>query len=117
MQGICGCSAIIFRFYSLEFITLADATVVSFSSPVLVAVLAHIFLGEKCGVVSIVVAVLAALGVVVIARPPLLTNAIFDTSDDAKVTIFFSQDKNSIYIKYSALMIGRSSLKKLDTKI
>ncbi|XP_021958875.2 solute carrier family 35 member G1 isoform X2 [Folsomia candida] len=84
LQGISGCSSIIFRFYSLEYITLADASVVSFSSPVLVAILAHFCLGEKCSVVSICVAILTVLGVMVIARPPLLTSG---TPDDAKVWI------------------------------
>ncbi|OXA38335.1 hypothetical protein Fcan01_26818 [Folsomia candida] len=84
LQGISGCSSIIFRFYSLEYITLADASVVSFSSPVLVAILAHFCLGEKCSVVSICVAILTVLGVVVIARPSILTSG---TPDDAKVWI------------------------------
>ncbi len=71
MQGICGCSSIIFRFYSLEFISLADATVVCFSSPVFVIVLAHVFLKEKCSILSILVAFLTAVGVLIISRPPM----------------------------------------------
>lgn len=73
MQGILGCTGIIFRFTSFNYIPIADSTVVFCSSTILVTIFAHFCLGEKCSIVSIILAILTAIGVIVIARPPIIT--------------------------------------------
>ena len=45
------------------------------STPVLVTVLAHFFLKERCGVIPVIVAIITFFGVAVITRPPFLTGA------------------------------------------
>ncbi|ODN00890.1 Solute carrier family 35 member G1 [Orchesella cincta] len=73
MQGILGCTSTIFRFISLQYIPIADSTVVCSAYTVVVTILARFCLKEQCGVVSVILAVVAALGVCVIARPPVLS--------------------------------------------
>lgn len=68
-----GCSADIFQYYSLKYLPLADSTVISFSTPIFVCIVAHFVLKEKCGVVPIITAVITLCGVIVIAKPPILT--------------------------------------------
>jgi drug/metabolite transporter (DMT)-like permease len=74
-RSILGFVAVILHFYAIQRLTVADAMIIGSCSPVFVTLVAHVFLGEKCGVFPIVAAVLTMLGVGVIARPPLLTGA------------------------------------------
>jgi len=61
---------------------MADSMVISFSTPVFVTLVAHLFLGEKCGILPVVSGVVVLLGVGVITRPPLLTgNEAFDSDN------------------------------------
>ncbi|OXA51262.1 hypothetical protein Fcan01_14188 [Folsomia candida] len=60
-------------FYSLRYITIADSSVISFSTPVWVTLLAHVTLGEACSVMTILAGVLSLAGVLIISRPPMLT--------------------------------------------
>ena len=76
-----GCSGKLFQLYSLNFITVGDSSAVAYASPVCVVILAHFFLKEKCGLVSIIVALTTCFGVFVITRPPAFTGAAsFDTN-------------------------------------
>lgn len=72
-RGLVGSSADIFQYYSLKYLPLADSTVISFSTPIFVCIVAHFVLGEKCGVVPIFTALLTLCGVIVISKPPILT--------------------------------------------
>ncbi|CAG7833424.1 unnamed protein product [Allacma fusca] len=72
-RGILGGSSVILRYFAVEHMTIGDASVISYSSPVLVTILAHFFLGEKTGLVPILTAVFTLCGVVVITQPPMLT--------------------------------------------
>lgn len=58
---------------------MGDALVISSSTPVFVTLFAHYFLGEKCGVIPILSAVMTVFGVIVIAKPPhIFDNEEFD---------------------------------------
>ncbi|CAL8107555.1 unnamed protein product [Orchesella dallaii] len=72
-RGVTGCSADIFQYYSLQHLPLADSTVISFSTPIFVCIVAHFVLGERCRVVPIFTAILTLCGVIIISKPPLLT--------------------------------------------
>jgi drug/metabolite transporter (DMT)-like permease len=61
------------QFYSLKYINLADSMVISFSTPVFVTLVAHLFLGEKCGIIPLISGIIVLGGVGVITRPPMLT--------------------------------------------
>jgi len=52
---------------------LGDSMVIASSSPVFMTVFAYFLLGEKCGVVPVLVAIVTLVGVGVITRPPWLT--------------------------------------------
>ncbi|CAL8103005.1 unnamed protein product [Orchesella dallaii] len=73
LRGFIGCAADIFQYYSLKYLPLADSTVIAFSTPIFVCVVAHYCLGEKCGVVPLFIAILTLCGVIVISKPHLLT--------------------------------------------
>jgi len=79
-RGLIGSTSVILRFYALQYLTIGDTAVITYSTPVLVTVMAHFFLGEKCGVVPIIVAFTTLAGVVIVTKPPLLTGGdSFDT--------------------------------------
>jgi len=72
-RGALGGMSVMFRYYALEYLTLADTSVITYSSPILVTILAHFLLGETMGIVPVFVTILTLCGVVLIAHPPILT--------------------------------------------
>lgn len=72
LRGFLGSSAMILLFYAVQQMPLADATVIMFSNPVFTALLAWIFLKERCTVWDVVFTAFTITGVVLIARPPFL---------------------------------------------
>jgi drug/metabolite transporter (DMT)-like permease len=64
---------VILRYYALEYLTIGDTSVITYSTPVLVTVMAHFFLGEKCGVVPSIIVFTTLAGVIIAIKPPLLT--------------------------------------------
>lgn len=46
-----------------------------FMQPIFVALLAKIFLNEKCGLITVIASLFTLVGVVAITRPPLITGA------------------------------------------
>lgn len=64
------------------------STVIIFSTPVFVAILSRIFLGEKCGLFNIFTICLTLLGIVFIVKPP----SLFEEKDDP------TEEKKSDYL-------------------
>ncbi|ODM97265.1 Solute carrier family 35 member G1 [Orchesella cincta] len=80
-RGIIGSSSVILRYYALQYLTIGDTSVITYSTPVLVTVLAHFFLGERCGVFPIIIAFTTLCGVIIVTKPPILTGESgFDTN-------------------------------------
>ncbi|XP_035753303.1 solute carrier family 35 member G1 [Egretta garzetta] len=71
-RGFLGSSAMILLYYAFQVMPLADATVITFSSPVFTSLLAWIFLKEKYSLWDLLFTLFAITGVVLIARPPFL---------------------------------------------
>ncbi|XP_010150895.1 PREDICTED: solute carrier family 35 member G1 [Eurypyga helias] len=71
-RGFLGSSAMILLYYAFQVMPLADATVITFSSPVFTSLLAWIFLKEKYSIWDLLFTLFAITGVVLIARPPFL---------------------------------------------
>ncbi|CAL8125840.1 unnamed protein product [Orchesella dallaii] len=71
--GILGCASTFLRCIALQYISVGDSTVVFSSYTVVVTILAHFCLNEKCGVMSVIFAVTTAVGVIIISRPPILS--------------------------------------------
>ncbi|OXA59616.1 hypothetical protein Fcan01_05501 [Folsomia candida] len=61
-RAFCGAGGTVLKVYSLQYMTAADSTVIAFSSPVFVVIVAWMCLDEKCGVVPIVTAVAVLIG-------------------------------------------------------
>ncbi|XP_071604806.1 solute carrier family 35 member G1 isoform X2 [Heliangelus exortis] len=71
-RGFLGSSAMILLYYAFQVMPLADATVITFSSPVFTSLLAWIFLKEKYSIWDLLFTLFAITGVILIARPPFL---------------------------------------------
>ncbi|XP_051530951.1 solute carrier family 35 member G1-like [Myxocyprinus asiaticus] len=72
LRGLLGSNAMILLYYAVLQMPLADATVIMFSNPVFTALLAWIFLKEKCTIWDVVFTAFTLTGVILIARPPFL---------------------------------------------
>ncbi len=72
LRGIVGFVALVCFFYAIPRIPLADVTVIQYTNPVFVAVLAAMFLGERIGLRETVSVLLSLIGVAIIARPAFL---------------------------------------------
>ncbi|MEE6485642.1 hypothetical protein FKM82_014360 [Ascaphus truei] len=72
LRGFFGSSAMILMYYAVQSMPLADATVITFSSPAFTCIFACIFLKEKCTVWDIIFMFFTITGVVLIARPTFL---------------------------------------------
>jgi drug/metabolite transporter (DMT)-like permease len=72
-RGLIGSTSVILRYYALQYLTIGDTAVITYSTPVLVTVMAHFFLDEKCGVIPVIIAFTTLGGVIIVTRPPLLT--------------------------------------------
>ncbi|KAI7796705.1 solute carrier family 35 member G1 isoform X2 [Triplophysa rosa] len=75
LRGFLGSNAMILLYYAVLQMPLADATVIMFSNPVFTALLAWIFLKERCTIWDVVFTVFTLTGVILIARPPFLFGA------------------------------------------
>lgn len=72
LRSFCGATSITLIFYAIRFMPLADASVIIFTSPVVVAIFARIFLKETCGLFHYFTLFLSISGVLMITRPPFL---------------------------------------------
>ncbi|KAL7857545.1 hypothetical protein SRHO_G00164440 [Serrasalmus rhombeus] len=72
LRGVLGSSAMILLYYAVFQMPLADATVIMFSNPVFTALLAWVFLKERCTIWDVIFTVFTLTGVILIARPPFM---------------------------------------------
>ncbi|NXB97494.1 S35G1 protein, partial [Vidua chalybeata] len=71
-RGFLGSTAMVLLYYAYQVMPLADATVITFTSPVFTSLLAWIFLKEKYSLWDLLFTLFAVTGVILIARPPFL---------------------------------------------
>lgn len=72
LRSFAGATSLSLIFYAVRHMPLADASVIIFSVPVVVAVFARIFLKEPCGLFHYFTLFLTMIGVLMITRPPFL---------------------------------------------
>lgn len=72
IRGLVGATSLFLRFVAFRYLPIADASVIVFSIPVFVAVLARIFLKEPCGFFHAFTVFLTLLGIVLITKLPLI---------------------------------------------
>ena len=68
-RGACGALGLACFFYGITQLSLADATVIFFSNPVVTVFMAWIFLGEAIMWIDMVVGIVCFIGVGLVARP------------------------------------------------
>ncbi|PWN47958.1 hypothetical protein IE53DRAFT_389883, partial [Violaceomyces palustris] len=81
LRGFVGFFGLFGLYYSLQFLSLADATVITFLGPLGTGLLGYLILGEKFTVREAVGGITSLFGVVLIARPTFLFGRIEDGSD------------------------------------
>ncbi|CAL8110064.1 unnamed protein product [Orchesella dallaii] len=84
LRSVLSCNSLLLHFYSLQYMSIGDALTIASSTPIFVALLAKVFLKEKCGLVTIIASLFTLVGVAVITRPPMLTG---EESFDMKTLI------------------------------
>ncbi|XP_074152012.1 solute carrier family 35 member G1 [Sminthopsis crassicaudata] len=72
LRGVFGSTAMILLYYAFQLMPIADATVITFTSPVFTSLFAWIYLKEKYSLWDLFFTIFAIAGVVLIARPPFL---------------------------------------------
>ncbi|XP_041601153.1 solute carrier family 35 member G1 [Vulpes lagopus] len=75
LRGVLGSTAMILLYYAFQATSLADATVITFSTPVFTSIFAWIFLKEKYSPWDALFTVFTITGVTLIVRPPFLFGA------------------------------------------
>ncbi|XP_008072779.2 solute carrier family 35 member G1 [Carlito syrichta] len=90
LRGAIGSTAMILIYYAFQTMSLADATVITFSSPVFTSLFACIFLKEKYSPWDALFTVFTIAGVTLIVRPPFL----------------FGSDTLGMEVSYSAHLKG-----------
>ncbi|KAH7904078.1 hypothetical protein BJ138DRAFT_1167165 [Hygrophoropsis aurantiaca] len=71
-RGLCGFFGLFGMYYSLKYLSLADATVLTFLNPLTTALAGYLILKEAYSKREAAAAVCSLLGVILIARPPFL---------------------------------------------
>ncbi|KAG2364751.1 drug/metabolite transporter superfamily [Suillus spraguei] len=72
VRGISGFFGLCGMYWSLQYLTVADATVLLFLTPLMTAVVGSIFLKESYSISQTVAGVCSLLGVILVYRPPFL---------------------------------------------
>ncbi|KIL58915.1 hypothetical protein M378DRAFT_287577 [Amanita muscaria Koide BX008] len=85
-RGISGFISLFGMYFSLQYLSLSDATVLTFLSPLCTAVAGAIFLKESFRLSQALAGVVSLAGVILIARPPFLFNGSYGISTDAPMT-------------------------------
>jgi drug/metabolite transporter (DMT)-like permease len=87
LRGLIGFGALSCFFYALTKLTLADAMVIQFTNPIFATLLAAVWLREKVGPRELFAAGLSLLGVVMVARPPMLFGNVQNPPDPLALTV------------------------------
>ncbi|XP_023226823.1 solute carrier family 35 member G1-like [Centruroides sculpturatus] len=87
--GVVGAPHLVLVFMTLQFMPLADASVILSSTPVFVGILAKILLKESFGIFNIIALLLSILGILLITKVPLLlANRGFDFGENYVLGVF-----------------------------
>ncbi|MEJ2677685.1 MAG: DMT family transporter [Gemmatimonadota bacterium] len=87
LRSVLGFTALSCFYFALTRLTLADATVLQFTSPVFTAVLAGVFLGERLEWTSAALILLSLAGVSLVARPAFLFGSLAAPLDPLAVSV------------------------------
>ncbi|KAH7923214.1 DUF6-domain-containing protein [Leucogyrophana mollusca] len=71
-RGLCGFFGLFGMYYSLQYLSLADATVLTFLNPLTTAIAGYLILKENYSKKEALAAICSLFGVILIARPPII---------------------------------------------
>lgn len=80
IRGLVGATSLYLRFVAFQNLPIADASVIVFSIPVFVSVLARIFLKEPCGLFHAFTVLLTLVGIVLLTKLPIIDDVISKSS-------------------------------------
>ncbi|KAG1893373.1 uncharacterized protein F5891DRAFT_1066972 [Suillus fuscotomentosus] len=113
-RGLCGFFGLFGMYYSLQYLSLADATVLSFLAPLSAAIGGYIVLKEPYSKREAFAAIVSLLGVILIARPPFLfgdTNSVNSDSSDAASSLATAIDRiRAVCVAVFGIVLGTGAL-------
>lgn len=80
LRGLVGATSLFLRFVAFRYLPIADASVIVFSIPVFVSVLARIFLKEPCGFFHAFTVFLTLIGIVLLTKLPIIDDVVSKNS-------------------------------------
>ncbi|XP_015789712.1 solute carrier family 35 member G1-like [Tetranychus urticae] len=78
LRGIAGATSVYLRYCALQYLPIANATIIVLSMPVFVCILARVFLKEPCGIFHVIALAVTLLGIAFTAK----LNVIFGSSEE-----------------------------------
>jgi drug/metabolite transporter (DMT)-like permease len=112
-RGLCGFFGLFGMYYSLQYLSLADATVLSFLSPLAAAIGGYIVLKEPYSRHEAFAAIVSLLGVILIARPPFLfgnTSSVNSDSSDTASRATSIDRIRAVCIAVFGIILGTGAL-------
>lgn len=112
-RGLCGFFGLFGMYYSLQYLSLADATVLSFLMPLSAAIGGYIILKEPYSKHEAFAAIVSLLGVILIARPPFLfgnTSSVNSDSSDAASRATAIDRIRAVCVAVFGIVLGTGAL-------
>ncbi|GBL93462.1 Solute carrier family 35 member G1 [Araneus ventricosus] len=114
LRGLAGSTNLFLNFLAYRYLPLSEASVIIFSVPVFVPIMAKIFLKEPCGMVQAVPAVLTVVGLAVISDNP--AKYINSESYDSQRMVGLTSALASVLLG-SAIFVILRKLKQVDSTV
>ena len=107
LRGLAGASSLYFRYSALQYMSIANATVIVLSMPVFVFIFARIFLKEPFGIFHILALLVSLIGITMTSK----LAVIFTSSSDAIKEIGIDSKKEMMGLAFSlgATLIGSAA--------
>ncbi|KAG2354928.1 hypothetical protein BDR07DRAFT_1474234 [Suillus spraguei] len=112
-RGLCGFFGLFGMYYSLQYLSLADATVLSFLAPLSAAIGGYVVLKEPYSKHEAFAAIVSLLGVILIARPPFLfgnTSSVNSDSSDAASRATATDRIRAVCVAVFGIVLGTGAL-------
>ncbi|KAG1865002.1 hypothetical protein DFJ58DRAFT_771948 [Suillus subalutaceus] len=112
-RGLCGFFGLFGMYYSLQYLSLADATVLSFLAPLSAAIGGYIVLKEPYSKHEAFAGIVSLLGVILIARPPFLfgnTSSVNSDSSDAASRATATDRIRAVCVAVFGIVLGTGAL-------
>ncbi|KAG2072500.1 hypothetical protein BDR04DRAFT_1153216 [Suillus decipiens] len=112
-RGLCGFFGLFGMYYSLQYLSLADATVLSFLAPLAAAIGGYVVLKEPYSKHEAFAAIVSLLGVILIARPPFLfgnASSVNSDSSDAASRATATDRIRAVCVAVFGIVLGTGAL-------